>query len=332
LTIRLVETPMNKTLIALRATLFLLAVSIFAPALTGCNPPTAPAENGDASSKAPDTMTPGTTPASPGTPAGPNANSLKIEGSNTLLPLAQEWAKAFGTKKPEANIPVAGGGSGQGITALINGTTDIANASRPAKDEEKAEAKAKGFELFETAVARDGITIVVNPANPVKTLTMDQIKGIYTGKINNWKEIGGADEKIICSGRDSSSGTYEYFMEDVLKKEKYRADMISTPSNNAIAKNVETQKGGIGYIGVAYATEFTKSGKVKEVPVSFKEGEPGLLPTEDNVLSGKYPISRALFNYTKNKPDGLAKEYLDFVTGPEGQDLVKKVGYIPLKK
>jgi phosphate transport system substrate-binding protein len=314
-------TMIRKTYLLLAA----LAV-FFLPALSGCNPPaTDSPATGDAKV--------GGTTASPEGGATPAASggSLKVEGSNTILPLSQEWAKAFKAKSGK-DVTVAGGGSGQGITALVNGTTDIANASRPAKDDEKAEAKAKGFEMFETAVARDGITIVVNPANPVKSLTMDQLKDIYTGKVKNWKEIGGADEKIIASGRDSSSGTYEYFMEDVLKKEKYRADMISTPSNNAIANNVSTQKGGIGYIGVAYASEFTKSGKIKEVPVSFKAGEPGLLPTEENVLAGKYPISRALFNYTKNKPEGDAKEYLDFVTGPEGQEIVKKVGYIPLKK
>lgn len=311
-----------------RAGLLVALVSLFVPALSGCNPP--PPESGPSPAT--------TTEASkaPATGGAPGADKLVIEGSNTMLPLAQKWTEAFKKAKPSVEITVSGEGSGQGIASLINGTCQIADASRPAKDKEKSDAKAKGFEMTETAVARDGITIIINPANTVNSLTVEQLAKIYAGQITNWKEVGGADEKIVTSGRDTSSGTYLFFLEDVIQKlgkeTKYRSDMISTPSNNKIAENVAVQKGGIGYIGVAYASEFTKSGKIKEVPVAFKAGDTPLLPTPDNVLSGKYPISRALLCYTRNAPEGTAKEYLDFIVGPEGQKIVVDEGYIPLKK
>lgn len=295
------------------------------PVLSGCNPPSA----SDGTSGTP--ASPSSSSAASAAP-GTDSKTLVIEGSDTLLPLAQKWAEEFKKKNPEVTITVSGGGSGQGIKSLINGTAIIADASRAAEDKEKQQAKDKGFELTETAVARDGITIIVNPANPVKSLTLAQLKDIYTGKTNNWKEVGGSDLKITTSGRDSASGTYKYFQEDVLgKNEKYRADMASTPSNNAIANNVTQQKGGIGYIGVAYATEFTKAGKVREVPVAFKAGAEAVLPTAENILSDKYPISRALYNYTRNAPSGIAKEYLDYVTGADGQKIVTGQGYVTLK-
>jgi phosphate transport system substrate-binding protein len=311
-----------------RAGLMVGLVGLFVPMVSGCNAPTpdSPPSSGTTaeSSKAPDA----------GGAAG--SDKLVIEGSNTMLPLSQKWTEEFKKVKSTAQITVSGEGSGQGIASLINGTCQIANASRSAKDKEKADAKAKGFEMTETAVARDGITIVVNPSNTVKSLTVEQLAKIYAGQIQNWKEVGGPDAKIVTSGRETTSGTYAFFQEDVIhklgKETKYRSNMISTPSNNKIAENVTAQPGGIGYIGVAYATEFVKSGKVKEVPIAFKEGDEALLPTADNVLSGKYPISRALYCYTRNAPEGIAKEYLDFITGPEGQKVVVAEGYIPLKK
>lgn len=301
------------------ATLFLLGLIITAG--IGCGDKNEPAANTSA--------TPGTT----ATPSGEsNSNRLVIKGSDTLLPLSQQWAEKFKAANAGADVTVTGGGSGTGLVGLINGTCEIANSSRPAKDSEKTQAKEKGVEMVETPVARDGITIIVHPSNKITSLTLEQLAGIYTGKINNWKEVGGADLKIIASGRDSASGTYAYFQEDVLAKEKYRADMISTPSNNAIANNVASQEGGIGYIGVAYASAFTKAGKVREVPIAFKSGDTPVLPTEDNILSGKYPISRALFNYTNGQPKGVAAKYLEYVTGPDGQKVVEDLGFVPLKK
>jgi phosphate transport system substrate-binding protein len=306
--------------------LIAVLVGLFVPTLTGCNPPPPDA-----------TATPaaGETGKAPDAGGAAGSDKLVIEGSNTMLPLSQKWSEEFKKVKPAAQITVSGEGSGQGIASLINGTCQIANASRPAKDKEKDEAKKKGFEMTENAVARDGITIVVNPSNTVKSLTVEQLAKIYAGQVRNWSEVGGPDAKIVTSGRETTSGTYAFFQEDVLQKlgkeTKYASDMISTPSNNKIAENVAAQKGGIGYIGVAYATEFVKGGKVREVPIAFKEGDEALLPTPENVLSGKYPISRALFCYTRNAPEGIAKEYLDFITGPEGQKVVEAEGYIKLK-
>ncbi len=313
-----------------RAVLSLFVVAGVLPlgVITGCGDNTASGGSGTGTA-----TTGGTTSASGTTGGGGGATTgtLTIKGSDTLLPLAQAWAEEFKKKNPGADITVTGGGSGQGITGLINGTCDIADSSRPVKSKEKEQGKAKNVEMTETEVARDGITIVVHPSNPVKSLTLAQLGDIYKGKINNWKELGGPDLKIVPSGRDTASGTYAYFQEDVLGKEKYRADMISTPSNNAIANNVATQQGGIGYIGVAYATEFTKAGKVKEVPVAFKTGEAPVPPTPENILGGKYPISRALYNYTNGAPSGLAKAYLDYVVSPDGQKIVKAQGFVTLK-
>jgi len=311
----------------IRLSLFAATFGLLLPALSGCNPP-APETDGTATTT---TATPA--PAESGTGA---TNKLVIEGSDTILPLSQKWAEGFKQKNPSVEVTVSGGGSGQGITSLLNGTCQIANSSRPAKDKEKEDAKVKGFEMYETAVARDGITIVVHPSNPIKSLTVEQLAKIYSGATKNWKDVGGPDEKIVASGRETTSGTYAFFLEDVLgklgKETKYRTDMLSTPSNNKIAENVASQKGGIGYIGVAYADEFTSAGKVKEVPIAFKDGEEALLPTPENVLSGKYPISRALFNYTKNAPEGIVKDFLDYVTSADGQKVVEAEGYIPLTK
>jgi hypothetical protein len=203
---------------------------------------------------------------------------LVIKGSDTLLPIAQPWAQAFSRQKPGADVSVTGGGSSTGITALINGTCDIANSSRKIRPGEIRNAKSRNVIIREFPVARDGLTIVVHPSNPVKSLSVDQVAAIYTGRVNNWSELGGPNLRIVTNGRDTSSGTYGFFQEDVLRNAKYRADMISTPSNNAIANNVANDRGGIGYIGVAYATEFVKAGKVKEVPISFTRGGRGAPP------------------------------------------------------
>ncbi|MBC7806313.1 MAG: phosphate ABC transporter substrate-binding protein, partial [Akkermansiaceae bacterium] len=183
----------------------------------------------------------------------------------------------------------------------------------------------------EVAVAMDGITIIVNPKNPIKSLTLEQLADIYTGKTKDWKEIGGTPGKIVAIGRDSSSGTYEFFKEDVLKKADYRSDMISSKANPAIGTNVAQSAGAIGYIGVAFAEQYVKAGKVKELPIAFKTGEEPVLPTVDNVHSGKYPISRSLYNYVSGEPEGIAKAYLDFVLSEEGQKIVAAEGYITLK-
>lgn len=259
------------------------------------------------------------------------SGSLVIKGSDTMLPLAQKWAEEFQKRNPQVIVSVTGGGSGVGITALINGTCNIANASRPIKPKEISSAKGRNFIPREFPVARDGIAVVVHPSNPIRELTLEQVRGVYLGRINNWQELGSNAGRIVAVGRDTASGTYAFFQEDVLKGAPYRPDMISLPSNNAIATTVSQDRGAIGYIGIAYAKNFAKAGKVKIVPISFGKGKPAVFPDDDTIRSGKYPISRFMFCYTRGNPSGVVKAYLDFVQSSEGQAVVQQVGYVPIK-
>ena len=256
---------------------------------------------------------------------------LVVKGSDTMLPIAQPWVQAYSQKNPNADINLTGGGSSTGLVALINGTCDIANSSRRIRPRELQQAKTRNIIIKEFPVCRDGLSIIVHPSNPLKSISVDDVRAIYVGQTNNWSQVGGPTLKITASGRDPSSGTYGFFQEDVLRNARYRADMLSTPSNNAIANNVAGDRGGIGYVGVAYAKAFEKAGKVKQIPVSFRRGGAPVEPTDANVQSGRYPISRYLYCYTAGAPKGLAGDYLNFVRSAEGQALVEKVGYVPLK-
>ncbi len=257
--------------------------------------------------------------------------SLQIKGSDTVLPLSQAWAEEFMKKNPNAAIAVAGGGSGVGLAGLLNGSCDVANSSREAKPKEISTARSRNMTLVAHRVAKDGIAIIVNPDNPVKKLTMAQIKAIYTGKIDNWKDLGGDNQKVIAVGRDSSSGTFVFFQDFVLGGQKYRPDMLSQPTNNAIMQIVKQSKGGIGYVGLAYAKRAAKEGTIHIVAVSRKAGEEAIPASDEAVASEKYPIFRYLYCYTAGKPTGLAKAFLDFVKGPEGQKIVEKIGYVAVK-
>ncbi|MBC7329161.1 PstS family phosphate ABC transporter substrate-binding protein [bacterium] len=256
---------------------------------------------------------------------------LVIKGSDTLLPLAQAWAEEFMRRHPDVSVSVTGGGSGVGIAALLDGTCDIANASRNLTKSEAERAKSLGIQIHETKVAIDGISVIVNPQNPINSLTISQLKDIYTGRIKSWKELGGQDLKITAVGRDTPSGTYELFKEKVLGEENYAPTVLNTPSNNQIAMTVSQDLGAIGYVGVAYADKFAKSGKVKIIAIAKDKSSSPLLPTKENIKSEKYPLYRYLFNYTREEPKGIVKEYLDFVLSPEGQKKVEEIGYIPLK-
>jgi phosphate transport system substrate-binding protein len=242
-----------------------------------------------------------------------------VKGSDTMVVLAQKWAEAFMKKHPAKKIQVTGGGSGTGIAALINGTTEIANASRPMKGEEKEKVKAGGAEAVETAVAYDGIAIYVNSSNPVTNLTVKQLEGIYLGDIRNWKEVGGKDAPIVLYSRENSSGTYEFMKEHVLKKADFAAEAQTLPGTAAVVNAVTKEKNGIGYGGGAYAKG------VKELKVE------GVSPTKEAVLSGKYPLSRPLFVYTKGAAKGDAKDYIEFCLSKDGQKIVAEVGYYPVK-
>jgi len=246
--------------------------------------------------------------------------TLVLTGSTTVLPIAQLCAEKFMDQHPDVNISVRGGGSGVGIAALIDGTCDIAMASRPMKTKELKSARGKGINPLATVIAKDGIAIIVHPTNPLSEITLAQLKDIYTGKISNWKDVGGKPGKIVVISRDVASGTFEVFKKIVLKGAKTRADALMLASNKAVATTVEKTPGAIGYVGLGYI-----SSKVKALAVD------GVEPTKETVVSGKYKLARPLYLYTDGKPTGLAKEFIDFVLSPEGQKIVDKIGFVPVK-
>lgn len=254
--------------------------------------------------------------------------SINQKGSDTLLVLAQNWAEAYMSKHPEAQIAVSGGGSGTGIAALINKQVDMADASRSMKDKEISDAKANGVDPVEWKVAVDGIAVIVHPSNPIKTLTLTQLKSTYNGSYKNWENVGGKDAPIITYGRQSNSGTYIYWQEHVLKNQNCRTDMQALNGNSDIGDAVARDPNAIGYVGIAYAT--ARKGEVKVLPIQDKADQPFYEPTPENIVSGKYPISRYLFIYTNGIPTGGGKEYLKFIVGDDGQKVAEEVEYVAL--
>lgn len=251
--------------------------------------------------------------------------SIIVKGSDTVLPLSQAEAEEFMLKNLDQSVTVIGGGSGVGIAALIDGEVEIAMASRSMKDSEIEEAKQKGINPVETVIGWDGIAVVVNPENAVTQLTFEQLKAIYDGNISNWKEVGGEDAPITVISRDSSSGTYEYFKEEVLEGREYRQDALVQPATGAIVQEIAQNKGAIGYIGYAYLDTSVKA-------LALDGGEGSFVPaTEEKILSGEYPLARQLYYYTDGEPQGLAKQYMDYVMSEEGQAIVSEVGYFPVK-
>jgi len=254
------------------------------------------------------------------------ADVITVKGSDTMVILAQRWAELYMKKNPNVTIQVTGGGSGTGISALINGTTDICNASRPMKPAEKQKLKHRFSTLgVEIKTAKDGIAIYVNEKNTVKELTVQQVKDIYLGKITNWKEVGGNDSRIILYSRENNSGTYVYFKENVLDDEDYAPSCQNMPGTAALVNAISKDPNGIGYGGAAYAKG------IREVAIKADAGSPALLPIAENVKSGQYPITRFLYMYVKSKPTGAMKEYIDWILSEEGQSIVIKVGYFPLR-
>ncbi|MFA6449560.1 MAG: phosphate ABC transporter substrate-binding protein [bacterium] len=265
-------------------------------------------------------------------PGGGSAAGIQIKGSDTMVNLGQAWAEAFMKKYPSASMAVTGGGSGTGIAALLNGTTDIAETSRSVEPDEIEQAKKNGVDPNEFKVALDGIAIVVNPKNKIDSLTIAQLADIFTNKITDWKEIGGAPGKIVILSREVNSGTHVYFKEHVLNNGNSKGNVEFSPtallmsSSQAIADEVTTNVSAIGYYGIGYI-----SSKQKALAISGKTGDEPVAPTLDNVLSGKYPISRPLYMYTNGEPKDSVKNFIDFVLSPEGQTIVKDTGFVPLK-
>jgi phosphate transport system substrate-binding protein len=252
--------------------------------------------------------------------------SITIKGSDTMVILAQKWAEVYMAKHPDVSIQLTGGGSGVGISALINGTTDICNSSRPIKSSERDKLKQRYSSLgVEIKTARDGVSLYVNESNPVSELTIDQIKAIYTGTITNWKQVGGQDDKIILYGRENSSGTYTYFRDEVLNGQDYSGTMLTMPGTAAVVNSIARDKLGIGFGGAAYGKGI-KFIKVKKDAASI-----GYEPNAESIKSGAYPICRYLYMYTRNRPTGTMKEFIDWVLTDEGQAIVANVGYFPVK-
>jgi phosphate transport system substrate-binding protein len=250
-------------------------------------------------------------------------SKITVKGSDTMVILAQKWAELYMKKNNSATIQVTGGGSGVGITALINGTTDICNSSRPMKQTEIEKLKARYNTLgVQIPCAKDGITIFLNDANKVQELTIKQLGDIYQGKIRNWKELGGNDAEIRLYGRENSSGTYVYFHDEVVKAD-YAASVQSLPGTAAVVNAVKKDVNGIGYGGAAYAQG------VKHAGVKKDANSPAFLPTTETIGKGEYPITRYLYMYLRNRPTGETKKYIDWILSTEGQMIVTEVGYFP---
>jgi phosphate transport system substrate-binding protein len=247
------------------------------------------------------------------------AGNIVIKGSTTVLPVAQTTLEAFMKASPGVNISLSGGGSGEGIKALIDKSTDIANSSRAIKDKEIELAKSKGVSPVATVVAIDAIVPIVNPRNKVKNLSIDQLSQIYQGKITNWKEVGGDDLQIVVISRDSSSGTFEAWAEMVLNKAKVTPRAQMQASNGAIVQAVSKNRYAVGYIGLGYINK-----SVKPLTVN------GIEATIENAFSKAYPVARPLYMYTNGKPTGETAKYIHFVLSPAGQGLVAKDGYVPV--
>lgn len=254
------------------------------------------------------------------------SQAITVKGSDTMVILAQRWAEKYMAAHPDVTIQVTGGGSGTGISALINGTTDICNASRPMKTAEREKLKVRFNSLgVEIKAARDGLSVYVNAQSPLTDLSLAQLKGVYTGAITNWRELGGPDAKILVYGRENNSGTYVYFRDFVLKGEDYTASMQSMPGTAAVVNAVAKDPMGIGFGGAAYARG------VRFVKIKKDANTPGYEPTAENVAAGKYPITRYLYMYTRSKPAGPIKDYIDWILSPEGQSVVIQAGYFPVK-
>lgn len=249
-----------------------------------------------------------------------------------MVNLALAWAEQYQKENPGVLISVTGGGSGTGINSLLSGTTDIANASRAMKDEEKATAEKNGFEPEEFVIARDAIAVIVNPNNPIRELTLEQISKIYKCEINNWSELGGEDRPIVRLSRESNSGTHVYFLEEVIRlgskedKSIFCPKTLLLPSSEGIISEVRDNPNAIGYDGLGYVTP-----EVQVLALAKEAGGAFVIPSETTANDDTYPISRNLYMYTHGEPKGVIADYLKWILSPEGQTIVAKLGFVPIK-
>ena len=264
-----------------------------------------------------------------------NTNStttyIENKGSDTIVNLALAWAEKYQGDHPEVRISVTGGGSGTGIASLVNGTVDIANASRQIKQEEIDQAKSNGVDPVEHIIARDAIAVIVNPENPVNKLTLQQISDIYSGKITNWREVGGEDRPIVRLSRETNSGTHVYFLETVLRlgskedKTLFSMDTLLLPSSEGIIAEVRQNPNAIGYDGLGYVPK-----DLKMIAIAKEAGGAYVLPSIATVNDKSYAVARDLYMYTNGEPTGIVKEYLDWILSPEAQQIVADLGFVPV--
>jgi phosphate transport system substrate-binding protein len=270
----------------------------------------------------------------PGKPGAVQASAyIQNVGSDTIVNLALAWAELYQQENPGVSIAVSGGGSGTGLAALINGTVDIANASRQIKAEEVAAAEKNGITPKEYVIARDAIAVIINPNNPISQLSMPQISAIFRGEINNWKELGGDDRPIVRLSRETNSGTHVYFLEQVIRlgdpnnKEIFSADTLLLPSSEGIISEVSSNPNAIGYDGLGYVTP-----TVKVVAVARDAAGPYVLPSVETVNSADYPISRDLYMYTDQTVSEAVSKYLEWIYTAEAQQIVSQLGFVPVKQ
>lgn len=266
---------------------------------------------------------------------GCGGSSINIIGSNTVTPLSSVWAEDFMAEHPDVSIAVSGPGSGAGIAALINGTTDICQVSRKIKQAEVEQAEANGVEPCEIHIATDALSVIVHPSNPVSELTIQQLSAIYAGKITNWKEVGGNDASILVLSRDTNSGTHVFYKEHVVqmaglttadKSLEYGGNVLMLPSTEEGVSQVAGNPNAIFYPGLGYVTEEVKPLAIKQTADSV-----GVLPSVETALDGTYPIARPLLFYTNGTPEGDIKAFIDYCLSTEGQSKITEVGYVPLK-
>ncbi len=256
-----------------------------------------------------------------------SAQKVVLKGSDTVLPLAQKEAEKYMKANPGKPITVVGGGSGVGIAALMDGTTDIAMSSRKLKMDERIKLQDAGRAVKETIICYDALSIIINSGNKVSKLTREQIEGIYTGKIKNWKEVGGDDMTIVVYARETSSGTYEFFKEFVLNRKNYASSVLNMPATGAIIQSVSQTKGAIGYVGMAYVTK-----DVKDVAISYDKGKTYVMATKETAVNKTYPIIRPLYFYYPTSKEAYVKPFISYVLSAEGQKTVDDIGYVPLFK
>lgn len=258
---------------------------------------------------------------------------IENKGSDTIVNLALAWAEEYQSINPSVQLSVTGGGSGTGIAAMINGTVDIANASRRMKTEEKETAISNGSDPVEFVIARDAIAIIVNLENPVDNLTLQQISDIYSGAITNWSEVGGEDRPIVRLSRETNSGTHVYFLEEVVRlgdkdnQTLFSQNTLLMPSSEGIGAEIKQNPNAIGYDGLGYVTE-----DLKVIGVSRSAGETFIFPSAESVNNGLYPIARDLYMYTNGEPEGSIKEYLEWILSPPAQEIVTELGFVPIIK